>query len=438
MAGMSIRAFSLALLCCAATSSPAWASEAPATSKRGAGETRTLPGGAVLTFSPGAKYELGRPIKLQLSPTGSEKTAVQVLKLASGRVSISVPESKKPKTAVLVQAPRKVSAVAKGGESLVIASDERVTIAAQKGEMLAALGNDWKTLPSGVVRSHGASTTDQAVPAAPKLSVADGLLLALTGEASTKLYAAPQNVAYRWLSLSRVEAGKRTTLSEHEWRSDQEQLPRLSPGRYELQARAVDHFGVESVASPAVTVRVIGASLPEGARIVDGAILLGRSGRVKLIGAEGLEASYGKASLFIPVPKDVGLARGDTTLLRLREPGKPQELSVKLEPRTVKADVKIGPKSARWPSDPLQVTVRLFDHRGRPVGDELKNKPQVFVNVGQVEPSWTHSGNTYTAKVAPAAGTGPWVVRVEVTDDFGDSAGRDFIELDSAKTASTN
>ena len=33
-------------------------------------ETRTLPGGAILTFSKDAKYELGRPIKLQLSPTG--------------------------------------------------------------------------------------------------------------------------------------------------------------------------------------------------------------------------------------------------------------------------------------------------------------------------------------------------------------------------------
>jgi hypothetical protein len=83
----------------------------------------------------------------------------------------------------------------------------------------------------------------------------------------------------------------------------------------------------------------------------------------------------------------------------------------------------------------LQVTVKLFDHRGRPIKDELKTKPQVFVNVGQVAPSWTHSGNAYTATVAPSPGAGPWVVRVEVTDDFGDSAGRDFIELGAAKTA---
>jgi hypothetical protein len=159
---------------------------------------------------------------------------------------------------------------------------------------------------------------------------------------------------------------------------------------------------------------------------------------VKLIGVDGLEASYGRANVFIPVPKDVGLARGESTLLRLREPGAKQELGIKLEPRTLKADVEIGPKSARWPGEALLVTVKLFDHHGKPSKDELKQKPQVFVNVAHVIPTWTHSGNTYTAKVPPAQGTGPWVVRVEVSDDFGDPVGRDFIELGSAKTASAN
>ena len=150
---------------------------------------------------------------------------------------------------------------------------------------------------------------------------------------------------------------------------------------------------------------------------------------MKLIGAEGLEASYGKASVFIPVPKDVGLARGESTFLRLREPGKTEELGIKLEPRTLRADVAIGPKTARWPGEALSVSIKLFDHRGRPVTDALKHKPRVFVNVDQVEPTWTHSGNTYSAKVTQSPGSGPWVVRVEVNDDFGDEVGRDFIEL---------
>ncbi len=433
---MSTRVSVLAALSCSVVSS-AWAGEPPPTAKAASGDSRTLPGGALVSFSKDATYELGRPVRLQLAPTGTEKTTVQVIKLTSGRVSVTIPESKKPKTAVLIQAPRKVSAVAKGGQSLVITAADRITVAAQRGEMLAALGNDWKALPSGLVRSFGGGVaSEQPVPPTPQLRVDNSMLLALNGDVSTLLHAAPSpNVEYRQLSLYRVDASKRTKVTETAWRSDSQQLPQLSPGRYEVQARSVDRFGVESASSEPLTLRVIGAQLPEGARLNKDAILLGRSGRVKLIGADGLEASYGHASVFIPAPNDVGLARGESTLLRLREHGAKEELGIKLEPRTLRADVEIGPKTARWPGEALQVTVKLFDHQGHPLKDELKNKPQVFVNIARIDPTWTHSGNTYSAKVPPAAGTGPWVVRVEVNDDFGDSAGRDFIELGSAKTA---
>ena len=248
--GMSTRGILFALLSLGAVSS-ASAKDATPHASAAAGETRTLPGGAVLTFSKNARYELGRPIKLQLATTGSDKTPVQVVKLAAGRVSVTIPESKNPKTAVLIQAPRKVSAVAKGGQSLVISADDRVTVAAVRGEMLAALGNDWKTLPSGIVRSFGAgATTEQAVPAAPKLRTDARMLLALDGDASTQVRALPDpGVGYRELSLYRVEGAKRSKVTEQEWRTDAQQLPQLPPGRYELLARAVDRFGVESPSS---------------------------------------------------------------------------------------------------------------------------------------------------------------------------------------------
>jgi hypothetical protein len=296
--------------------------------------------------------------------------------------------------------------------------------------MLAALGNDWKPLAGGVVRSFGGTTTEQPVPAAPALRVDKPMLMALGGTASTQVRAVPdKNVAHRELVLYRVEGNNRAKLKQLEWRDEAQQLPAMTPGRYELQARATDRFGVESPASAPLTVRVVGAQLPEGARLVGDTILLGRTGRVKLIGAEGLESSYGRANLFVPAPKDVGLARGDSTLLRLRVPGTKEELGIKMEPRSLRAEVAIGPKTARWPGEALQVSVKLFDHHGKPVTDPLKTKPRVFVNVDQVQPQWTHSGNTYTTKVAPSSKGGPWVVRVEVSDDFGEQVGRDFIEL---------
>src|SRR6478735_2654805 len=97
--------------------SAAAASEAPSSSKATTGETRTLPGGAVLTFSKDAKYSLGRPIKLELSTTGNEKTPVQLIRFGGGPVSVSFRNTKRPKGPVLTQAPRKVRAVARGGQS---------------------------------------------------------------------------------------------------------------------------------------------------------------------------------------------------------------------------------------------------------------------------------------------------------------------------------
>src|SRR5882724_2139828 len=213
---MSTRGFLIALLSCCVVS-PAWAKEAPSSAKA-TSDTRTLPGGALLTFSKDAKYELGRPIRLQLATTGSDKTTVQVIKLTAGRVSVTIPETKTIRTAVLIEGPRKVSAVAKGGQSLVIVTADRVTVAAQRGEMLAALGNDWKALPSGLVRSFGGGvTSEQAVPAAPMLHVDSGMLLALNGAVSTQLHALPNKaVEYRKLSLYRVDGGKRSKLNETE------------------------------------------------------------------------------------------------------------------------------------------------------------------------------------------------------------------------------
>jgi hypothetical protein len=426
-------------LCLVATST--WANDALCTAKAGGSETRSLPGGASLTFSKDAKYEIGRPIRLQLAPTGADKTTVQVIKLSSGHVSVTIPEAKNPKTAVLIQGPRKVSAVAKGGQTLVIAAPDRVTVAAQQGEMLVALGNDWKVLPSGFVRSFGGGgTTEQRVPQVPELKLANSLLLALGGAVTTQLLATPnQAVEYRHVSLYRVEGGKRSKLSESEWHGNSQVLPELSAGRYEVSASAVDHFGVESAPSAPLPLRVVGVELPEGARLASDVIFLGRSGRVKLVGADGLEASYGRATVFIPVPRDIGLARGESTMLRLREVGAEEEVDLRLEPRTLKADVSIGPPNARWPGDSLRVTVKLFGPLGRPVTEELKTKPRVFVNVHEIEPTWAHVGNTFTTRVAPAGGAGPWVVRVEVMDDFGDQVGRNFIELGgSGKTSSAN
>src|SRR5450432_1878770 len=399
--------------------------------------TKRLPGGAVLHLAPGTRIEIGHPQKVQLGAPGSEETVTQVVKLLSGRVDVDIVPSRQVRTAVLLEAPHKVSALAKGGHSVAIADANRVTFAAVEGDMLSASGNDWKPLASGVIRSFiGTDPTPQvrAVPGIPTLNLAHPVVLTLDAEmASSKFEVGGVAQAEHYeLSLWRVGEKSNEPLGRVDAHGASGEIPGLRPGRYEVTAHAVDSSGISGKESAARSLRVVGTGLPEGARFENGAILLGQHSRVKLVGADGLEASYGASSHFVRAPGTVGLARGDSTVLRLREPGSTDEVKVALEPRTLRADVTISPKSARWPQDKIEVSVRLFDARGRAVSEAVKVKTTVLVNVQPVEVSWARAGNVLSAQIPAATGRGPWVVRVEVADEFGDPAGRDFLEVAGA------
>jgi hypothetical protein len=425
----------LPMLLCAtarATEAPRVAhTDAPSATE---GTTKQLSGGALLHLAPGTRIELGRSLKLQLGPPGSAQTMAQVVKLISGRVDVEIPLSKVPKTAVLLQAPHKVSAVAKGGHSIAIADTNRVTLAAVDGEMLSASGNDWKTLPTGLVRSfigHDPTYQEHAVPGIPNLTIARPLLLALGEQPATAQAEAGgvKEAEHYQLSVWRT-TGERTELVRRvDAHSVLAEIPGLSPGRYQVTARAVDATGIFGQDSAARALRVVGAELPVGAHYEDGAILLGARGRVRLVGAAGLEASYGASAHFVSAPDTVGLSRGESTLLRLREPGTLGEVRVGLEARTLRADVQITPKHPHWPEDMLEVTVHLFDARGRPVGESVQVDAKVLVDVEPVEVTWLRSDNTMHTFIPAPTSRGPWVVRVEIADEFGDPAGRDFMEV---------
>jgi hypothetical protein len=396
------------------------------------GTTKQLPGGALLLLAPGTRIELGRSMKLQLA-AGSPPTVTQVVKLISGRLDIDIPASKSPKTAVLVQAPYKVSAVAKGGHSIAIADANRVTVAAVDGDMLAAAGNDWKTLPSGLVRGFVGSDPvyqEQKVPGIPSVSIPHPLLLALGADApDAHAEAGGVNEADHYqLSVWRV-ADKGNEFVRRIDARGSAAISGLRPGRYQVTARAVDSAGIFGQESAATPLRVVGAVLPQGARYENGAILLGQRSRAKLVGAAGLEASYNASLHFVAAPDSVGLSRGESTLLRLREPGTVEEIRVGLEPRSLRADVQITPKHPRWPDDMIEVTVQLFDARGRPVPESTPVKPRVLVDVQTVDVTWLRSDNTMHTFIPAPKNRGPWVVRVEIADEFGDPAGRDFMEV---------
>ncbi|MES1175926.1 MAG: hypothetical protein ABUL62_16515 [Myxococcales bacterium] len=398
------------------------------------GTTKQLAGGAILHLAPGTLIEVGRSLKLQLAPPGAPQTVTQVVKLISGRVEIDIPLSKVPKTAVLLQAPRKVSAVAKGGHSIAIADANRVTLAAVDGDMLAASGNDWKTLPAGFVRGfvgHDPAYQEHAVPGVPNLSVSRPLQLALGNDsASTRAdVSGAKDVDHYQLSVWRVADKGNELVRRLDSHGASAEISGLTPGQYQVTARAIDSTGIFGPDSAGRSLRIVGAELPAGSRYEAGSVLLGTRSRLKLLGAKGLEASYGASAHFVSAPDSVGLSRGESTVLRLREPGSTEEVRLGLEPRTLRADVAITPKHPHWPEDMIEVTVHLFDARGRAVNESVQVKPTVLIDVQPAQVTWIRSGNALHTFIPAPNTRGPWVVRVEIVDEFGDPAGRDFMEV---------
>jgi hypothetical protein len=399
----------------------------------GEAQVRKLPGGAVLRLAPGTRITVGHPIKVQLG-SRPEQTLAQSIQLVSGRVEIDLPLSKTPTTAVLVQGPGRISAVAKGGHSVVIAASNRVTVAAISGDMLAASGNDWRSLASGVVREFvSGAGSDHAVLPAPETKVSAPVALSVSdGAKQSPLDAAATPIAraagYEF-GLWKMAGSERQLLKRLHSKVASVQLSDLAPGSYGISAHATEASGLEGAESEVVPLRVVSAQLPAGAKLTDGGILLAPSQRIRLLGTEGVEVSYGKAPQFVPAPNTIGLIRGEPTLVRLRARGSKDELSLTLAPRTLRAEVQVGPPRARWPHDNVAVTVRLTDSRGRAVPEDVAAKASVFVNVTPVKVDWKRDRNTLSGVVPRGTGAGPWVVRVEVADDTGNVVGRNFLEI---------
>jgi hypothetical protein len=417
----------------------AHASDSTPQGKSGASNPeRKLPGGGVLRTSRGIQMKTGHPVQVQLD-SRPDRTPAQSITLTSGRLEADLPSVKNPAMAVLVQAPRKVSAVAKGGRSVVIVEGNHVTVGAISGEMLVASGNDWRVLASGIVREfvNGAPSGDHEVLKAPQASLSAPILLSVSGEhTSVVAHASPiARAASYEFSVFRVRGGERQLLKRVESKDSQAKLEDLEPGSYAVSAHAIEASGLEGAESETVPLRVVKAALPEGAKLTDGGILLPPAQRVRLLGTEGVQVSYGKAADFVGLPDDIGLIRGEPTLVRLRAAGSKAELALRLSPRTVQADIKLGPARARWPQDTVSVSVRLTDARGRPLGDDVTVKPIAYVNVTPVKVEWKREHNVLSAVIPQSAEPGPWVVRIEIKDDTGAVAGRDFLEVVQARIA---
>lgn len=395
-----------------------------------------LPSLARLSLAPGAVVRVfPKPQPLQLAP--GAKTTTYSFSLIHGRVDITVPA--KPKSAVLCSL-GKVSAVVGNGQATVLLHGDEATVASVEGDVRTLAQDHWQTLaPSSLSHFNGdrGSPPEPAV-AAPTLSPGQRLWFSPGDPVAVSgfTFGAVAAADHYELRLRAADGSTQQRLVRGRPRLDEPFAPVL-PGQYELSARSIDAEGIAGRWSKAEPVRVVGVTLPPGGYATGGDIFIGKGQEVRFSNTDGLEMTYEGAGRYVPASEAVSLYRGETTMVSFRVPGSVFPTSARLRPRGLYAHVVLGPSRAVWPTDPVQIAVELRSKDGEGVPQWLELKPEVKLGIEPIEVTFTRDGNRLIGTVPPTSLPGPWVLRVEVKDQFGALLGRDFLEIAKAKPVPT-
>ena len=394
-----------------------------------------LPSLARLSLAPGAQVRLF-PVPQQLQLTPGAKTNTYSFALVHGRVDVTVPA--RPKSAVLCSM-GKLSAVIGSGRATLLTRDDGATVASVEGDVRTLLGEHWQTLAPGTLARFGGEHSGAPVPAVAAPRFAPG----------QRLWFSPGDpVAISGFSFAAVTDARRYELSLRAKDGSGEQVlsvvgaTRLTeafapvvPGEYQVAVRSLDQEGIAGRWSAPETVRVVGVTLPPGGYAAGGDIFIGKGQEVSFSNTEGLEMTYEGAGRYVPASQAVSLYRGETTVVSFRVPGSVYPTTARLRPRSLYAHVAIGPSRAIWPQDPVEIVVELKTHGNQVAPDWLELKPEVKLGIEPIEVSFRRQGNRLVGVVPPTDKPGPWVLRVEVKDQFGALLGRDFLEIAKAPAA---
>jgi hypothetical protein len=410
-------------------------------------------GGGVLTAGPdGADYLLPSLAHLRLAPNTElrifpvpqplqlargAKTSTWSFALLSGRVDVEVPH--KPRSAVLASV-GKLSAIVTRGSASVLTHGGDTIVANEAGEVRTLLNDHWQTIDAGSLSrfddEHPAGELAPSI-APPTLAASQRIWLSASAPVSVgglRWSAVERARAYE-LRLLRVDGAgeQRQRFSGTE---QQGSFASLQPGRYTIAARSIDADGLGGPWSKPEAVRVLGVLLPPGGYAEGGTLFVGANQEVRFSNSDGLEMTYQGAGRFVPASDALTLYRGETTIVSFRTPGSLETTAVRLEPRGIYAEVSIGPSRALWPRDAVQIAVEIKSKTHEPVPAWLEPKPAVLLGVEPLAVTFTREGSRWLATVPPSALPGPWVLRVEVKDQYGADLGRDFLEIAPAPQSS--
>jgi hypothetical protein len=394
----------------------------------------------VLTLSPGTIISVGAffyvPLVPAVSPTPQQLVPAHEIKMSEGHLEAVSPSEKA--LALVISGPGTTHVALRNAEAQIAVKGDRMVAQVNEGTARAGSNKRWVTIEkahASTLTGQGYPTTPRDEPQAPEWKTGDGCTPALgvvePGKASNVgvCWEPRANAGSYLVELARDEDFANVELSETTTGTTWSKS--LPEGRYFVRARTVDTDTLVSRTSTVRKVGVVSFVLPPGASANLGTrtVVLPQGRAFELRDRTGLETAL-DGGIFVSVRGPIVMDAGPSHRLRFRLAGDPSsESSVELQRRALRADIEIGPKSARWPVDPVDITVTMRDPAGLIDTTQVAPKLHVLLGLTELPVAWSHRGPVWTARLAPR-NVGPTVVRVVAEDEFGNALGRTFLEVD--------
>lgn len=219
--------------------------------------------------------------------------------------------------------------------------------------------------------------------------------------------------------MERIETDGPSWIAEH------------ATGRWFGRIRAVDQHGFESMVSDTRAFGVIPIDASPGSiiDIAHHALVIPETGRIQFSDPMDVQIAIDKGA-YHGLPGTMRPEGDIAHRLRFRYEGQSiDSASYELLRRQLRANIELTPRVARWPSDAIDIVVRLEDPSGNWNPVSVEPRFQVLVGLTEMNVEWARSGATWVARIPPRDMAGPVVLRVIARDEFGQQIGRNFLEV---------
>ncbi|MBI5533860.1 MAG: hypothetical protein HY898_14155 [Deltaproteobacteria bacterium] len=396
-----------------------------------------LTGGVALRLDPGTRCKRMPSTSLVLSSLG-KTTPTHVFLLEQGRIEVEVAQPARNGQmthGVMIRSINNEVAVIKQGRAMVLQRGSALITANQSGETLVGTSQRVRPLAQGTIRDPSGGAARNATVAmlgAPALRIGPRVGLWIADQVvPVALQWEPVQGARAWsVELRDLASSRMVRRLRVEERAASIGDSALPAGSYVVTVRAIDEYGLEGEASAPERVTFSSALIPAGGYVDDrGRIRVAKGQTVAFSRAGEIEVSRGEPFQWNKASTSIGLESGAPTKWFVRQAGSSIGTPVELAPRVIRAQVRMGPGSAVWPRDTVSITIRLSDDAGQ-APSWVQPIPRVTIGLRPVSVAWERHGDELRAVVPPQGGSGPWVVRVDVRDQYDIPLGSGFLEVD--------